>query len=281
MDIETSVASPPPPVPLLGTVLCAVDSSAAAGNVLYTAAGLAAERGSRLIVLRATNVLRRSDDWLAAQLSLDAFVRSNIPGWMAYREETELQVAAGAPAATILDVAAGRGANLIVVGTHGRGAVGRIALGSVAADVLQAAAVPVAIVPPSGCEVIALTDTSAVPHVGTVLVPVDLRARSARQLAFASMVATAAGRGVVVLHALPAHADKEESLERLRHVAASIDSANGVVSVVAHGAVVDVILDRQRRSGAGIIVLGRDATAPGRVALALLQRTRSLVISVP
>ena len=281
METDTSAPSQRPSVPVLGTVLCAVDSSAAGAGVLYTAAGLAVQRGSRLIILRAMNAPRGSDEMLAEQISLDALVRGSIPGWVAYRDETELLVAPGPPAATILGVAADRVANLIVVGTHGRGALGRITFGSVAAHVLRGAAVPVAIVPPAGSEVISLTDTSAVPHVGAVLVPVDFRSTSARQLAFASRLSVAAERGIVLVHALSARADKEASLERLRQLATAVDSARGVGGVVAHGDVIDVIVDRQRRSAAGIVVLGRDAGAPCRVALALLQRTRALVVSVP
>src|SRR6185503_7938115 len=208
METDTSAPSQRPSVPVLGTVLCAVDSSAAAAGVLYTAAGLAVQRGSRLIILRAMNAPRGSDEMLAEQISLDALVRGSILG-----------------------VAADRVANLIVVGTHGRGALGRITFGSVAAHVLRGAAVPVAIVPPAGSEVISLTDTSAVPHVGAVLVPVDFRSTSARQLAFASRLSVAAERGIVLVHALSARADKEASLERLRQLATAVDSARGVGGV--------------------------------------------------
>jgi hypothetical protein len=60
-----------------------------------------------------------------------------------------------------------------------------------------------------------------------------------------------------------------------------VDSNAGAIAVVTHGPVIDVILDRQKRSGAGVIVLGRDAGSPGRVALALLERTAAVVICVP
>ena len=40
------------PIPALGIVLCAVDTSSAVAAVLYAGAGLAAHPGSKLIVLR-------------------------------------------------------------------------------------------------------------------------------------------------------------------------------------------------------------------------------------
>lgn len=56
---------------------------------------------------------------------------------------------------------------------------------------------------------------------------------------------------------------------------------SGVRSVVTHGSVVQVILDRQRRAGAGVVVLGRDAGSPGQVAFELLEKTRAVVVFVP
>ena len=56
------------------------------------------------------------------------------------------QAARGEPAAEIVRVASERGADLIVMGTHGRGAVGSLLIGSVAQRVLHLAGVPVLLV---------------------------------------------------------------------------------------------------------------------------------------
>ena len=53
----------------------------------------------------------------------------------------------GKPAEAIPDTAAEIGADLVVVGTHGRRGVERLVAGSVAIGVLRRAAVPVAVVP--------------------------------------------------------------------------------------------------------------------------------------
>lgn len=56
-------------------------------------------------------------------------------------------VVEGRPAARIVDYAAARGADLIVLGTHGRTGVDRYLLGSVAERVVRRAGVPVLVVP--------------------------------------------------------------------------------------------------------------------------------------
>jgi hypothetical protein len=53
------------------------------------------------------------------------------------------------------------------------------------------------------------------------------------------------------------------------------------VAVVTHWRLVHVIVDRQRRSGAGVVVLGRDVGSPGHVAFQLLDKTRAVVVFVP
>lgn len=52
----------------------------------------------------------------------------------------------GSPADVIADVAARRGVDMVVMGSHGRGALGALLLGSVTARVLAACSVPVLIV---------------------------------------------------------------------------------------------------------------------------------------
>jgi nucleotide-binding universal stress UspA family protein len=60
----------------------------------------------------------------------------------------DVEVTVGEPAAEIVDIAAEYPTNLIVMGTHGHGTVGRVLLGSVATDVMRRSSVPVLIVPP-------------------------------------------------------------------------------------------------------------------------------------
>ena len=91
---------------------------------------------------------------------------------------SDIVIGEGDPAACILKSAAS-GADLIVMGTHGRGGFERLVLGSVAEKVLRKANCPVMTVPPQAIA------TSKLPF-RHVLCPVDFSESSlaARQLAF-------------------------------------------------------------------------------------------------
>lgn len=60
----------------------------------------------------------------------------------------EVTMRGGQPAREILAVAASTGADLLVIGTHGRGGVEHLLLGSVAEKIMRKAACPVLVVPP-------------------------------------------------------------------------------------------------------------------------------------
>jgi nucleotide-binding universal stress UspA family protein len=59
------------------------------------------------------------------------------------------EVVAGDPRDVLVDLADERGADLLVVGSHGQGPVARLLIGSTAAGVAQRAELPVAVVPPN------------------------------------------------------------------------------------------------------------------------------------
>lgn len=272
----------PPVVPQFGTVLCAVDNSARARAVLYAASGLAAHPKSKLIVIRVDDRAAGSQDQvLAARLQLNEFARSTIPGWLAYRENTEFIIRGGDPAKTILAAARANDAALIVTGTHGRGLIGRTLLGSVTDRVLREAWVPLAVVPASDTEIVSLTETDAVPHFGRILVPVDVHMGAARQIAFASRLATASEYEVLLLHVVPPGGDCHGPLRKLQEMMPYIDTTHGVKAAVKEGPLIETILHVQRNEGAGVIVMGRDAVAPGRLAQDLLHRTSAVVVLVP
>lgn len=93
-------------------------------------------------------------------------------------------------AAGILRYAAEQDVDLIVLGTHGRGAVAELLMGSVAQAVAHDATVSVMVVG-------AHATGAAAPH-GTVLAPVDLSPRSAGALAQAARLVTRGGRLVAL-----------------------------------------------------------------------------------
>lgn len=63
--------------------------------------------------------------------------------------EVDFVIRKGHPASTVLEVAREVGADLIVVGTHGRRALDRVLMGSVAERVVRTSHLPVLVVPPA------------------------------------------------------------------------------------------------------------------------------------
>jgi nucleotide-binding universal stress UspA family protein len=105
---------------------------------------------------------------------------------------TAQRVEMGEPAHVLVDVAEARGAELIVVGTRGRGKMASAVLGSVSSAVVSLSSCPVLVVP-SGAAI----------GSGVVVCGVD-DSTAARQAArVARAVAEALGVGVVLVHAVP------------------------------------------------------------------------------
>ncbi|MDR1876686.1 MAG: universal stress protein [Flavobacteriaceae bacterium] len=62
--------------------------------------------------------------------------------------EVEIIIKQGTPADVIIKETEAKGANLIIMGSHGRGVIMEAILGSVSKDVIKGSKVPVLIVPP-------------------------------------------------------------------------------------------------------------------------------------
>ncbi len=124
-----------------------------------------------------------------AEDQLDAAVAK----WFTAGDKVSTAVAAGDPGDQILAVAKEQGAGLIVMSSHGRGAIGRFVSGSVADRVVRHAPVPVMIVGPEG-EL--ATDAS----IERVVAPVDNSALSLAALPVAAQIAKATAAPVKVLH---------------------------------------------------------------------------------
>jgi nucleotide-binding universal stress UspA family protein len=75
----------------------------------------------------------------------------------------DVEVAMGEPALEIVDIAAEDPTSLIVMSTHGHGALGRMLLGSVASEVAWQSRVPVLIVPPRAPAFVSEPATGAAP----------------------------------------------------------------------------------------------------------------------
>ena len=87
----------------------------------------------------------RDDRQLAAQRLVDTGRTSGI--------DVRFLVWTGAAAESIIDAAESEAADLIVVGSHGRGRLGRLILGSVSEEVTRRAPCPVLVVRPRAATV--------------------------------------------------------------------------------------------------------------------------------
>jgi nucleotide-binding universal stress UspA family protein len=131
------------------TILHPTDFSEQSQHAFAAACSLARDHGSRLVVLyvRAPSAVAYGE--LGPIVTDPVWTPADVKAALSVLHlpdpgvEVEYRVAEGGPAAEIIRLARGLGANLIVMGTHGRTGLGRLLMGSVAEDVLRRAPCPV------------------------------------------------------------------------------------------------------------------------------------------
>lgn len=130
-------------MPSIETILLATDASPASVAAEDQAIELAARLATRLVVLSVVSGAPAARE--ARQLAVEAIVqRARGAGAEAHGLTWD-----GEPGESIVDAAGAESADLIVVGTHERGAVGRLFLGSVSDHVVRHARCPVMVVRPT------------------------------------------------------------------------------------------------------------------------------------
>jgi nucleotide-binding universal stress UspA family protein len=182
----------------------------------------------------------------------------------------EVRVEQGYVVSEIVDAAARLTADLIVIGTHGRGGFQRLFLGSVAERVLASAACPVMTVPPRMPEAVPC-GPSLFAH---VLCAIDYSESSLRALRLAAALSTESGARLTLVHVVetatsePALAEGfsgtgHESLlvatartQLHAHRPAAVSDARDVVLT---GKPSRAILQLARDQGADLIVAGAHA----------------------
>jgi len=269
-------------VPALGTILCAVDASDHATAVAYAGAGLAHHPDSRLVVLRVDPRAGRGEGpALAAQSALNELVLAAVPGSLGYAGRTEILVRAGSAARVIVATARECGASLIVMGSRGRGRLGRALFGSTSARVLERSPIPVAVVPPTDPEIVSVYGVGGVPRFGLIVVPVDLRSDPQAQVQYASLLVQGSSHRLALLHVLGRGRSEEAALARLQTLARSLGGRRRVRILLQKGDPAAAIARVVDHDDVGLVVLGRDGRAPGSVAAALLRRATAVVLLVP
>lgn len=132
-----------------GPVVVGVDGSPCSVEAVAIAFDEAARRGARLIAVHAWSEFYRYEARSTMQTEAEAVLAEGLAGYAEKYPEVSVErnVVEDRPAKAIL--AAGAGAQLIVVGSHGRGGFVGMTLGSVAQTVLHGAEGPLIIARPT------------------------------------------------------------------------------------------------------------------------------------
>ncbi len=178
-----------------------------------------------------------------------------------FEEDVDYRVSMleGSAAECLLQWAREKRIDLIVVGTHGRGGMGKFILGSVAEKVFRRSPVPVLTIGPHVCRPRELSSTHS------ILAPCDLTPRSHPAIQFACALAREHNSQLTVLHAIE-HSnegmklDPERVKQRVRQELGEIvgKGAEGVDVhyLVESGKIASTILDTATQIDADLIVLG-------------------------
>ena len=147
------VAVPPTPLPDEGDVVVGVDGSTVSAEAVAVAVEQAAGRGARLVAVLA--VTPTFDAYVASPAVLEELrergrrhLAESLAGQCDRHPDVEVVSAVHVADALPVLLAAAQDAALLVVGSHGRGALLRAALGSVSSSLLRTAPCPVVVVRP-------------------------------------------------------------------------------------------------------------------------------------
>ena len=151
-----------PAVPEAGqpfrSILCAVDFSRDSARALSYAASLAQHSGGTLTILHVVELLPVGyDSMVGTTFDIEGFQKATVAAGQKQLQEYAATVSAGTggietvlaqgkPYKEILRDAGDRGADLIVVGVHGRSALDRVVFGSTTEHLVRRAACPILIV---------------------------------------------------------------------------------------------------------------------------------------
>lgn len=189
--------------------------------------------------------------------ALDKYVRgaaeASVPTQVAIRE--------GKPGAEILALAAKSAADLIVVGTHGEGAITLAVLGSVTEYILERAKCPVLAVP-----AVALPASGPL-NLKTILWPTDFSPHADEALRFALSIAKRSRARLLLLHVVagtvPGSGDERvrSARQRLQVVHDTVRAGGGEAEVIVVGGGNSAeILFTARERQADLIVMGTQGT---------------------
>ena len=274
------------------TVLVPYDGSEFSRKALHHAVSLARWYKAAITLLhvdpRETYVAETGGD--AWGSPVDAGERKRMIAWLAEigaaarnaDVAVEARVTEGRPTSEIVRVAKEIGADLVVMGTHGRSGFDRLVLGSVTEKVLRHAPCPVLTVTSKTVPVY----RSGRPPFESLVCPVDFSEDSLRALEYALSLAQEAYGRITILHALEQFPPEEEPALAQFDIGSYHQAVERTVRgrlaeilprgapdwckpehVVARGRAWRVILDTAEKQAADLIVMGVHGRNPVDLAL--------------
>jgi nucleotide-binding universal stress UspA family protein len=179
----------------------------------------------------------------------------------AYDDNTQIDVSLleGPAADALLDCARADRADLVIVGTHGRGSFGKVCLGSVAEKVFRHSSVPVITIGPN------LKPGHKAMELRHILAPCDLTARSHPAVELAAQLAEDHHSWLTVLHVVERSGEgnrvdpervKSGIRENLAEIVGCDEERLDICYRVENGRVASTILDVAAELDADLIVLG-------------------------
>lgn len=185
-----------------------------------------------------------------------------------------LDIVTGEPADEILKAAERAGAGLIVMGTRGLGAAGRLMFGSTAERVVRAARVPVLAVPDVAPDRLAVDQGRALQSIGHVVASVGLDLTDTIVASAAGEWAATFGTPLTLAHvcadisapawwpvAAPGVESVEDARTRLQSLARSVPTAADALLDVRRGSVAEGVAAIVRDRDAGLLVVSRGSGA--------------------
>ena len=185
-----------------------------------------------------------------------------------------LDIVTGEPAEEILKAAERAGAGLIVMGTRGLGAAGRLMFGSTAERVVRAARVPVLAVPDVAPDRLAVDQGRALQSIGHVVASVGLDLTDTIVASAAGEWAATFGTPLTLAHvcpdisapawwpfAAPGVESVEDARTRLQSLARSVPTAADALLDVRRGSVAEGVAAIVRDRDAGLLVVSRGSGA--------------------
>jgi nucleotide-binding universal stress UspA family protein len=290
------------------SVLCPVDFSENSRGAVRYAAAIASHLDARLTLLAVNDPLLAEATQLAASpghlvedtvREVDTFCHQTLDGKLAGVGDVRLEVAAGKPAAEILRIARERGADLIVMGSHGSTGFRKLFFGSTTERVLRETTVPVLVTPAEDAGPTRAEDARSA--VRRILAPVDLTAATAHEVAVAQKVAEHLGLPLLLLHVIEpvrsmvaAHprlpkidAERRDRAERqLEEFIAGVPPRLKPEALIAYGEPAEEIAKVATERGAGLIVMGLHSSPllgprMGSVTYRVLCLAHRLVLAIP